>query len=251
MVAGGARALLKPQPLPTDHRIKTVPYNKSDIFEFTGHYGYQSLIEFDPAEKIITISIGDSIAWQLQPSGSRLFLKPVEKDAQTNMTVVTDKRTYHFELHAKETEQINDKEMVFALRFVYPDSEEATYQLPYNEQDAPPDLTDPEIRKKMNFNYTITGPDAIAPLRIFDDGKFTYFQFPEKNATIPAFFLVGPDGNESIVNFRMEGDYVVVERVAPRFTLRHGPHVLCVNNKTMPLGRVPEPEEPSFWHQLF
>ena len=37
------------------------------------------------------------------------------------------------------------------------------------------------ISDKYNFNYTISGDDSIAPIKVFDDGVFTYFEFKDKN----------------------------------------------------------------------
>ena len=51
---------------------------------------------------------------------------------------------------------------------------------------------------------------------------------------MPAFFAVDPDGNESVVNYRMEGKYVVIERVGSLFTLRDGEEALCLFNENKP-----------------
>jgi type IV secretion system protein VirB9 len=253
VVAQPAYALLTPQPLGTDNRIKTVQYSPNEIYKFIGHYGYQSSIEFGADEQIMTISVGDSVAWQLKPSGSRLFIKPVEQDALTNMTVVTNEHTYNFELHAEETDNIKDKDMMFVLRFQYGDAKDGDMQSMTikQAQDPVPDLTDPEVRKTLNFNYAIQGPESHSPIRIFDDGEFTYFEFRDKNAEVPAFFVVDPLQNEAIINFRTVDDYIVVERVAPRFTLRSGAYVICVHNENMKVEPIPEPEEESFWNKLF
>jgi type IV secretion system protein VirB9 len=105
------------------------------------------------------------------------------------MTVITDKRSYLFELHAEETKNIRDKEMVFSLRFVYPQTEV--------EQSAVSQFEEfPEIDKhpdRFNLNYTVRGSTLIEPIRIFDDGEFTYFEFRDKNAELPAFFNVNAD----------------------------------------------------------
>ncbi len=247
--ATASHAVQRPQPLSTDARIKTVLYNQNDIYKYVGHYGYQSVIEFSPDEEIMTVSIGDSIAWQLQPTGSRLFIKPVEQDALTNMTVITTHHTYHFELHANEPGDISDSELTFVLRFVYGD--DAAQVVNLRGQDPVPDLTDPEVRGELNFNYAIVGPELVAPIRIFDDGEFTFFEFRDKNAEVPAFFYVDPLGNESILNYRTVDDYIVVERVAARYTLRNGPYVLCVYNENMSLGTIPAPEEESIWNKIF
>ncbi len=84
-----------------------------------------------------------------------------------------------------------------------------------------------------NFNYTLTGSREIAPLRVFDDGEFTYMQF-KALTDLPAIFLVGKDKQESVVNYRVEGPYVVIERIASQFSLRHGSDVACVYNRSTP-----------------
>jgi type IV secretion system protein VirB9 len=230
-----ALATREPRPIQIDHRVRIIMYQPDEVYKFTGHYRYQSSIEFGSDELIKTISMGDSTSWMLNPSGNRLFLKPVQQDATTNMTLITNKHTYLFELHARETDDIDDKDMIFIMRFIYPDDGGNEAVTSYLDSVPQPDLDkDPD---KYNFHYTISGPDEIAPLRIFDDGQFTYFQFRNKNADVPAFFKVDEDGSESLINYRTRGDYIVVERVARRFTLRHGKQIVCVFNE----GRVLQP----------
>lgn len=230
-----------PVPIPSDRRIRTVVYSPNEVVKFVGHYGYQTSIEFEEGEEIQTISIGDSIAWQLTPVNNRLFLKPVEQAADTNMTLVTNRRSYLFELHARETESMNDPSMVFTLRFVYPDSTLGNVSN-YYHQEAMPDLQRESY--KYNFNYSIAG-DArnIEPIRVFDDGRFTYFEFPHSMPELPAIFMVDSVNRESIINFRVRGTYMVVERIASRFTLRQGADVICVFNERMPQPKAPEPKK--------
>ncbi len=239
-VAVPAQALKEPRPIATDSRIRTVRYSPNEVYQFIGHYGYQSTIEFEVDEKIQTVSVGDSIAWLINPSGNRLFLKPIDQNALTNMTVITDKRTYFFELHAQETDDIRNKDMVFAYRFIYPQAD--TSALDYSVNDGVPDIErEPE---KYNFRYSIRGSSVIEPIRIFDDGKFTYFEFRDKNAEIPAFFNVTSGGDEEIINFRKRGNYIIVERVSPRFTLRRGADIVCVYNEAMPVPNTPIAKPP-------
>ncbi|MDE3015993.1 MAG: P-type conjugative transfer protein VirB9 [Pseudomonadota bacterium] len=227
--ADAAYATREPRPIQIDHRVRIVMYQPDQVYKFTGHYRYESAIEFGPGEEIKTISMGDSTAWMLNPSGNRLFLKPLEQDATTNMTLITNKHTYLFELHAREAEDIDDKGMIFVMRFIYPD--EGDMQTVSHYLDSVPDTSiNPG---KYNFKYSISGPDSIAPIRIFDDGRFTYFKFRNMNADLPAFFSVDNYGNESIVNYRTRGDYIIVERVSKRFTLRHGADIVCVFNEAM------------------
>lgn len=232
-------ALQDPKPIASDRRIRTMVYNENEIYKYVGHYDYQSVIEFESDEEVLTISMGNSLTWQVVPAGNRMFIKPVAQDALTNMTVITNKRTYHFELHAEEPKGINDPSLVFVLRFIYGRGAGISVS---NFIDSVPDpMLEPE---KYNFNYALTGSESISPIRIFDDGELTYFEFADKNAEIPAFFLVHGDGSESIINFRTRGNYIVVERVAAQFTLRHGEDVVCVFNQLKPLrssGPFPRP----------
>lgn len=238
-----ALAVREPKPILSDHRIRTVMYQPDVVFKYVGHYGYQSAIEFAPDEKIDTISMGDSTGWMMNPLGNRLFLKPIEPDATTNMTLITNRRTYLFEMHAREAEDIDDADLTFIMRFIYSGSGgDGSLQSLTNYLDKVP-LVDIEMNPgKYNFKYTISGPESIAPIRIFDDGEFTYFEFRDKNAEVPAFFLVDAQGNEALINFRTRGNFIVVERVAPRFTLRHGPDVVCVFNEGASFTLRPAPK---------
>ncbi len=225
----GANAAIDSRALPIDPRVRVVPYQSDQVFRMDGHYRYQSAIEFEKDEEIKTISMGDSTAWMINPSGSRLFLKPVENDATTNMTLITNKRLYLFELRAREAADISDPNMVFIMRFTYNDKNDGIGSHSY--LDAVPDPDFENEPGKYNASYTISGSDEVAPLRIFDDGEFTYFQFADKNAEVPAFYWVADDDSEAMINYRTRGDYIVIERVSARFTLRHGNDIVCVFNE--------------------
>lgn len=229
-----ASATRNTRPIGTDSRIHVVMYTPDEVFKYVGHYGYQSSIIFAPDEEIQTISMGDSTPWMIIPAGNRMFLKPIEQDAQTNMTVLTNKRSYLFELHAREAESIDDPQLIWVLRFVYPTD-------PPTTTTTLDDVPDPEREglEKYNLNYTIRGSDEIAPIKIFDDGEFTYFEFRKSNSEIPAFYMVDQWGKEAIVNYRTRGSYIVVERVASRFTLRQGSQVVCVYNESRPFPPAP------------
>ena len=230
LIAAPAMALREPRPLGLDSRVHIIMYAEDEVYKFTGHYGFQSSIVFAPDEEIQTISMGDSIPWMINPSGNRIFLKPIEAAAQTNMTVLTNKRTYLFELHAEEAESISDPAIAFILRFVYPTEMSAPQAV--EEVRTPED----DGYENFNFQYTVRGSDEILPIKIYDDGEFTYFEFRDKNAEIPAFYVVDAYGKEALINFRTRGDYIVVERVATRFTLRNGTMVGCVYNEARPFA---------------
>jgi type IV secretion system protein VirB9 len=220
------QAAKSPHSLVTDDRIKQALYNPNQVYEIVGTYSYQTSIEFANDETVQVVTLGDSIAWQTVPYRNRLFLKPVEPNAATNLTVITDRRTYYFRL----TSSNNPASMTFLVRFVYPNSTVNTYVGADNSHKTSNGF-DPST---LNLDYSVSGnKTAIALNRAFDDGQFTYFLF-DQNAEIPSVYTVGPDGADSIVNTRREGQYLVVERTASLFTLRNGNAYLCVQNNRNP-----------------
>lgn len=107
-------------PITTDNRIKTYIYSPNEIYLLVLHFGFQSHIEFSKNEEIQTITLGDSYAWKITPLANRLFIKPLERNIRTNMTIITNKRTYQFDIVAKELEEGAEKDLVYAIRFYYP-----------------------------------------------------------------------------------------------------------------------------------
>lgn len=107
-------------PLTTDSRIKTYVYSPNDVYLLVLYYGFQSHIEFGKNENIETITLGDSYAWKITPLGNRLFIKPMERNIRTNMTIITNRRTYQFDLVAQELEDGDEKDLVYVVRFQYP-----------------------------------------------------------------------------------------------------------------------------------
>lgn len=229
-VPHGAYAMVEPVSVATDPRIKTITYGPDMVYKYTGYIRYQTSIEFGANENIQTIAMGDTTAWKMNQMGNKLFLKPVDLDATTNMMLTTTKRTYLFELHAEEAKDISDPNITFVLRFVYPDDTDGGVVTTLAGMDGVPDLESEDL-SKFNFRYSITGSDEISPVRIFDDGEFTFFEFRGINADIPAIFKVDNEGNEALINFRSRGRYIVVERVSGRYTLRLGNKVVCVFNE--------------------
>lgn len=110
------------QPIVSDSRIKTLVYNPNEVFTITTHYGYQANIEFGAREDIETVSVGDRVGWQIVPAGRRLFIRAMEENAHTNMTVITNKRAYQFDLRSSASDAVyGSEELVYVVRFFFPD----------------------------------------------------------------------------------------------------------------------------------
>ena len=232
-------ALIYPQKYGVEGRFKSLLYHTNGVYFYEGYYMNPTYIEFSENEKINTIYIPKAEAWSIKPNNNRLFLTPVGEDADTKMTVMTDKRTYFFELHARVPNGPFDPDVAFFVKFRYPSSASNKSNNGSSGDDGSiiqyivnkgPDLSKAE---NFNFNYTVSGDYIITPIKIFDDGRFTYFEFRDKNGIIPAIFSVDSEGFESIVNFRIVNQYLAVEGVNSVYTLRHGTETVCVFNETM------------------
>lgn len=77
-----------------------------------------------------------------------------------------------------------------------------------------------------NFDYAVqAGPTgaSIRPVAVYDNGRFTWIQFPSSAQAVPAVFYVGPNGQE-VVNVAVlnGGTTLLVNRLMERFILKLG-----------------------------
>lgn len=270
MLAAGL--LLSPAfaaPITTDSRIKTFVFNANEVFAITTHYGYQSNIEFGAKETIDTVSVGDRVAWQIIPAGRRLFIRSMEENAHTNMTVVTNLRAYQFELRSSSSDAVfGSEQLTYVVRFFYPDDVAngapmpitfanevagapvglapaapiASAPLPPPRVIAAPAVTPaappsaPTVTGALpptagiNYRYTYSGSNEVAPLKIYDDGRATYFKF--RGTTTPNVSVITARGEALDVPTRRTPDgLLAVDLIAPRFSLTQSGKQVVVYNE--------------------
>ena len=232
----------EPRSLALNENIKEINFNPNAVHKYTGFYGLQSSIVFERGEIVDTISIGNSNGWQINTISNRIFIKPMQDSSITNATIITNLRVYHFILYPEEADNVNDPRVSYELRFRYPENR---FDINLSESDLEFDevgskdkessnSTEDDIEKSdLNYEYTVYGSDRIKPSKVFDDGIFTYMLFSDPNIEIPAIFIVESDGYESLINFRVKGDYLVIESVSSLYTLRNGSDTVCVSNNRM------------------
>jgi type IV secretion system protein VirB9 len=219
-----------PRGLTTDARVKVLVYSPNQVYKLVAYYGYEIDVQIGDNEEIKTLAVGDSVAWQIAPAGQHIFIKPMASPARTNLTVVTNRRTYTFDLSARSTPE--REAIAFLVRFRYPETESvASLVSSAAGKDA----------SHFNLDYKISGAPGVQPLHVFDDGQFTYFQFDPRRE-LPAIFVVGGDGKESLINYRMDGGYVIVERLGDFYTLRNGKETATAINQQK-LGHDPYAKE--------
>jgi type IV secretion system protein VirB9 len=215
-----------------DPHIRTFAYSPDRVQRLTGFMGFQTMLEFGSDERIENVSIGDAMGWQVTPNkrASLLFLKPVDRAPATNMTVVTDRRRYVFEL-AIAPAKASTADAAYVVRFRYPDAAPVVVAAT-----AAPAKPAPVTR---NTAYSLQGAAALRPSAIFDDGTSTFFAWPQQ-ADLPAIFVVGADGVEGLANAVIKDGYLVVDQLAPRFVLRSGRAQAVITNGAygVPAGKA-------------
>ena len=211
-----------PTTLAADSRIWSVHYDPDAVLSVTALVGYHIDFEFAPNETFVNLGAGDTAAVDVGAEGNHLFLKPKAVTHGTNLTVVTNRRTYHLDYRVqRRREDLLPSEWVYAIRFTYPAPP------PVPEAPAPVVLTNPLA---TNTQYWFCGDSSLAPTAASDDGIHTRLTFAPRTE-LPAVFVKSADGAESLVNFHVEDGVVVIHRIAQKFVLRRGQSVGCVENR--------------------
>lgn len=230
-----AFALDYPAPSPYDHRIRTTTFNKNDVVQIDTVIGITTHIEFEPGENYVTHAFGDSASYSFAQSLNHVFIKPKDEQADTNLIIVTDRRTYNFRLIFRPT---REAKALYSLSFVYPDTDYKKSMEQMRKQAVADGFKKPP-RDRFNINYDVAGDLDIAPVHVWDNNEFTYFKFPG-NVDLPGIYLVDADGNESMVNRNTIGEsnhVYSVQKVNPKWKLRLGDRVASIyNNAFDPIG---------------
>jgi type IV secretion system protein VirB9 len=240
-----AHALETPRAGRFDQRVKFVDYNPTDVVQLVAHFGYQIDIVLAEGEAVLPkgVYLGDGEAWQIATLGNHLFVKPKEENGRTNMTVLTNRRAYNFDLtsHWTKNAKRGSNDMYYQVNFRYPTDEAAKVLAARSKaaEDAAKKRLDERLAQSspaLNKNYFVQGSEELSPDAASDDGRFTRLTF-RGNRDVPAIFVVNEDGSESLANRTVEGDTVVIHTVAKKFVLRKGNSVACVFNESFdPVG---------------
>lgn len=223
----------RPASHPNDSRIKMVNFQENNVIPLKGVALTSTQILFADDEVVLDVQGGDTAAWIVtrRPHlDNMIFLKPTPVASDSNITVVTNKHNYYFHVTSNSALTNNSTQQTYTLKFKYPDEIRARADAAHKERAQLLAMTTPKPPVVHNADYRFSGNKQLLPLHVFDDGRFTYFEL-RKNQPAPAIFAVdNKQGKESMVNTRRQGNYLVVQRIAPQFTLRNGGIVASVFN---------------------
>jgi type IV secretion system protein VirB9 len=208
-----------------DSRIRTAFYSPNEVFRLYGFVGFHLDIEFEKDESFVSIAGGDLDALTYSAHENVLTLKPKVSSTDMNLSVTTTKRRYYFDYTASVQKPSNLDHVMYAVRFDYPKVVAMSA-----EDRIANGLGLAATLRVRNADYWYCGDQSLRPLSAFDDGVQTRLTFAPKR-DLPAIFVRNDDGSESLLNFNIEADQLVVHRVARRFVLRRGKLTGCIVNK--------------------
>ena len=216
----------------SDPRLRVVDYRPSLVLALTVFVGYHVHIEFAPDEYFVNLGAGDTASLDVGAEGNHLLLKPKQPIAGTNLTILTNRRTYFVDYRALGRAPRAD-EAVYSVVFRYPDSGQPIAAAS-NAAAADSLLTAP--RPALNTEYWFCGSPSLRPVAATDDGLQLRLKFAP-HAALPAVYAAEADGEEALVNTHVEDDTVVVHRLAARLVLRRGREVGCVVDRSARLRK--------------
>jgi type IV secretion system protein VirB9 len=238
-----------PKAYPQDGRILRVNYQDNNVVPLRGKTFTATQVVFGKDEGVIDIEGGDTDAWMVTRHAELrniVFIKPTMLGSDSNITIVTNKHSYYFHVTSNKTLDETPEPKPFAIKFIYPEEELREAKARANAaMHAQKEVINPTKNpERYNWNYRFSGSTQLTPVHVFDDGTFTYFELA-KNQAVPAIFAVeDKQGKESTVNIRRSGNYLIVQRIAPQFTLRNGGIVTSVFN-TNEINRIQQGRRPA------
>lgn len=241
---GRANASARVQP---DHAswlnaIQQYAYADGALYQVYAAPGQITDIALQPGEELVgdgPVAAGDTVRWiigdTISGSGSgsasapgsgtgeakrvHILVKPTRGDIATNLVINTDRRTYHLELRATPATYMA------AVSWTYPADALIALRRARTEQSRIMPVAGGIDLAALDFRYGIEGDKpAWRPVRAFDDGRQVFIEFPASIATVemPPLFVTGADGAAELVNYRVQGRYMVIDRLFASAELRLG-----------------------------
>ncbi|MGQ3102195.1 MAG: P-type conjugative transfer protein TrbG [Sphingopyxis solisilvae] len=173
------------------------------------------------------VAAGDTVRWIIGDtvSGSgaarrvHILVKPTRPDIMTNIVINTSRRTYHIELRATATTYMA------SVSWSYPEAELIALRTAEAERERAVPVAAGLDLGALNFRYRLSGDKpGWRPVRVFDDGRQTFVEFGDEIATgeMPPLFATGAKGEAELLNYRVQGHFMIVDRLFDRGELRMG-----------------------------
>ena len=237
LAEANAEARRRPDPANFTDATQIYNYAPGAIYEVYGAPGFISTVLLEPGEAIVTVAAGDTTRWMVEQAvggdvanaRAMLLIKPTRANIRTNIVLVTDRRSYAIEAIATGGQTYSAQ-----TAWRYPAA-------------ADNDLAGgPAALDTLNFGYRIRTVRGFnprwRPVRVFDDGRKTYIEFPSAMATseAPPLFII-ENGEAGLVNYRVSSGRYVIDRLFDIAELRLGderPVIVRISRDDAPVPRT-------------
>jgi type IV secretion system protein VirB9 len=225
--AANRAATIEPVPDAFVNAGAVYPFSDNAVYRLYAAPERVSDIALERGEGLVAVASGDTVRWVIgdTTSGSgadrqvHVLVKPIAAGLATNLVITTDRRTYHLALTS------SPGSAMAALSWSYPEEALLAIRRAQAAAEAAAPVASGLSLEKLDFGYQISGDrPAWRPLRAFDDGQRTYIEFPASLAVgeAPPLFLVDDKRTASLVNYRVQGRYYIVDRLFSAAELRLG-----------------------------
>ncbi len=225
--AANKAALQEPSAHGYINAVQIYPFMEGALYRLYAAPEQVSDIALQPGETLTAVSAGDTVRWVIgdTTSGSgdvkrvHVLVKPFAPGLKTNVVITTDRRTYHLQLES------TDRTSMAAISWTYPRDTLIALQRRNDQAEASSPVAAGVALESLRFRYAISGDNPPwRPVRAFDDGSKVYIEFPGRidQGEAPPLFVVGPDGDNQLVNYRVRRNYYIVDRLFAAAELRLG-----------------------------
>ena len=210
--------------------VQVYPFSDSALYQVYAAPGEVTDIALEAGERLVgsgPVAAGDTVRWVVGDTESgtgptkrvHILVKPTRPDLVTNLIINTDRRTYHIELRSAE------KTYMASVSWAYPQDQLIALRRQNTAADAAAPVAVGVNIDALNFRYRIEGDNpAWRPLRAFDDGRQVFIEFPRGigQGEMPPLWVIGAQGGAELVNYRVQGNHLIVDRLFAAAELRLG-----------------------------
>jgi len=210
--------------------MQVYPYSDGALYQVYAAPGQVTDIALAAGEQLVgagPVAAGDTVRWVIGDTESgtgptkrvHILVKPTRADLVTNLVINTDKRTYHVELRSTE------KTYMASVSWAYAQDQLIALRRQNALAEAGTAVARGVDINALNFRYKIEGDTPPwRPLRAFDDGRQVFIAFPTGigQGEMPPLWVIGPAGGAELVNYRIQGNHMVVDRLFAAAELRLG-----------------------------
>lgn len=208
--------------------VQMFAWSPGRVFEVWAAPLRVTTLSLGAGEVLVAKAAGDTVRWQIGEAVSgegaslrtHVLLKPLERGLETNLVLTTNRRVYLIDLRSGAADAYNAA-VAWDDEILAPAVDESAPSEPL----ASPVVALPE--GELDARYRIEAGrrrPRWTPTSVFNDGLRTFITFPPELQTdeAPVLFVIAPDGQAQIVNYRQAGGLFVVDRIFDRAELRLG-----------------------------